>query len=197
MTAPRSLLAMAGAPLDPSPLDRAALVVIDHQKEYSQGALPLDGIGAAAAEAGALLALARRSGVPVFHIVHRGKPGGLFDLEGPMGGIIPGLAPLEGEATVVKGLPNAFAGTDLHDRIRATGRTELIVAGFMTHMCVSSTVRAGLDLGYRTTVVAGATATRALPDPLGGVLPAAEVQRAALAAMADRFAVVVRDHTVW
>ncbi|WP_431862312.1 cysteine hydrolase family protein [Azospirillum sp.] len=197
MTDPRTLLALAGAPLHPSPLDRAALVVIDHQKEYTEGRLPLDGIDAAAAEVGALLALARREGVPVFHIVQHGKAGGLFDPEGPMSGVIPGLEPLYGEATVVKRLPNAFAGTDLHERLTATGRSELIVAGFMTHMCVSSSVRAAFDLGWRVTLVAGATATRALPDPLGGVIPAAAVHRANLAALADRFAVVVADHRAW
>lgn len=197
MTEARSLLSLAGAPQHPSPLDRAVLVVIDHQKEYITGRLPLDGIDAAVDEVAALLALARRSGVPVFHIVHHGKPGGLFDPEGPGSAIIPGVEPLEGEAVVVKALPNAFAGTDLHARIQATGRGELIVAGFMTHLCVSSTVRAALDLGYRTTVVAGAVATRALPDPLGGEVPAREVHRATLAALADRFAVVAADHTAW
>ena len=63
----------------------------------------------------------------------------------------------------------------------------------MTHMCVSSTARAAMDLGYRVTVAADGTATRALPDATGGAaLTAAEVQRAALAALADRFAIVVR-----
>jgi len=61
----------------------------------------------------------------------------------------------------------------------------------MTHMCVSSTARAALDLGYRATVIADATATRALPDPTGGPDLAPEaLQRAALAELADRFAVV-------
>ena len=197
MTEARTLLSLAGAPLHPSPLDRAALVVIDHQKEYTTGLLPLEGMDAAVAELRALMDLARRSGVPVFHIVHHGKPGGLFDPEGPGSAIIPGVEPLDGEAVVVKTMPNSFAGTDLHARIQATGRTELIVAGFMTHMCVSTTVRAALDLGYRTTVVAGAVATRALPDPMGGVIPAAEVHRVNLAALADRFAVVVSDHRAW
>lgn len=197
MTDPRSLLAMAGAPLDPSPLDRAALVLIDHQREYTEGGLPLAGMNAAVAEIGRLLDMARRAGAPVFHIVHHGRAGGLFDPEGPMSAIIPTIMPVGAEATVVKRLPNSFAGTDLDARIRASGRTELIVAGFMTHLCVSTTVRAALDLGYQTTLVAAATATRDLPDPLGGVQPAAAVQRATLAALADRFAVVVRDHRAW
>jgi nicotinamidase-related amidase len=92
---------------------------------------------------------------------------------------------------VVKSLPNAFAKTDLDARLKATGRIDLIVAGFMTHMCVSATTRAALDLGYRATVVAEATATRDLPDGTGGVLEAALVKRVALAELADRFARVV------
>jgi hypothetical protein len=63
-------------------------------------------------------------------------------------------------------------------------------------------VRAALDLGYRTTVVADATATRDLPDPLMcpesyGVQKAETVHRATLAALADRFAIVVRNARAW
>ncbi|MEI7610007.1 MAG: cysteine hydrolase family protein, partial [Rhodospirillaceae bacterium] len=172
--------------------------LIDPQTEYVSGGVPLEGIVAAVIEAEALLALARSNCVPVFHVVHHGRPGGaLFDPAGPGAVIIPELAPLAGETVVSKGLPNAFAGTDLHRQLQVTGRSELIVAGFATHMCVSATVRAALDLGYRTTVVAGAVATRDLPDPLGGIVAAATLHRAELAALADRFAVVVRDVSAW
>jgi nicotinamidase-related amidase len=64
----------------------------------------------------------------------------------------------------------------------------------MTHMCVEATARAALDLGFKATVIAAATATRDLPDPVGGEgIAAAEVQRNALAALNDRFAVVTKD----
>ncbi len=145
-----------------------------------------------------LLERAREAGTPVFHIVHHGKPGGaLFNPEGPLSGIVAPLIPLDGGTVVVKHLPNAFAGTELDSLIRATGRKELIVAGFQTHMCVSSTVRAALDLGWRTTVVDAASATRDLPDGAGGVIPAEALHRANLAALADRFAVVVKDSRAW
>ena len=63
----------------------------------------------------------------------------------------------------------------------------------MTHMCVEATARASIDLGFKATVIASATATRPLPDPLGGAsLTADEVQRNALAAIADRFATVAK-----
>ncbi|MFP2908317.1 cysteine hydrolase family protein [Pyxidicoccus sp. 3LFB2] len=199
MNAPRTLLSLAGAPAHPSPFDRAALVIVDAQAEYLRsGNLPLPGVDAAVAETARLLELARRHGTPVFHIVHHGAAGGpIFDPQGPGSAIVPALTPRDGEAVVTKGLPNSFAGTDLHARITATGRKELIVVGFMTHMCISATVRAALDLGYRNTVVAAATATRDLPDMQGGVVPAAELQRNELAALADLFAVVVKDSGAW
>lgn len=199
MTAtPKSLLQIAGAPAVPGPLAASALILIDPQMEYLTGGLPLAGIAGAIAEARTLLALARANGVPVVHVVHHGKPGSaLFDPAGPGVAIIPALAPVDAEAVVVKSLPNGFAGTELDQRLRQTGRDHLIVAGFAIHMCVSATVRAALDHGYRTTVVAGATATRDLPDPLGGVIPAETLHRAALAALADRFAIVVADSSAW
>lgn len=190
--APKTLLAAAGAPLHPSPLEKSALLIIDAQVEYLTGGLPLVRVGAAIAEIAAVLGLARAHGVPVFHIVHHGKPGGgLFDPTGPNVDIVQPLAPREGETLVVKSLPNAFAKTDLQALVAETGRSELIITGFMTHMCVSATTRAALDLGYRNTVVASAAATRDLPDPLGGIVPAEMLHRASLAALADRFAIVV------
>ncbi len=75
----------------------------------------------------------------------------------------------------------------------AAGRKHLVVAGFMSHMCVSSTVRGALDFDYRCSVVAGACATRDPPDGTGGMIAADQLQRAELAALADRFATVLSD----
>jgi nicotinamidase-related amidase len=58
-------------------------------------------------------------------------------------------------------------------------------------MCVSATVRSALDHGYRSTVVADCCGTRALPDRKGGAVSAQVLHDATLAALADRFAVVV------
>jgi len=193
-SATQSLLQIAGAPLHPSPLDKSALVIIDAQLEYVSGKLPLAGIDAAILEAAKLLALARKSGVPVFHIVQHapaGRP--LFAEDSPTAAIVPLLTPAAGEIVLRKALPNAFAGTDLHELVKSSGRSEIIFAGFMTHMCVSASARAALDLKYRSTIVANATATRDLPDPLGGTIPASVVHRTALSELADRFAIVVKD----
>lgn len=62
----------------------------------------------------------------------------------------------------------------------------------MTHMCVNSTARGAFNLGYAPTVIAGATATRSLPWSNKAV-PAADMQAASLAGMADLFAAVIPD----
>lgn len=193
MSEPKTLLEMAGAKLAPPKLDAAALVLIDMQREYVDGRLPLPGAAAALAEGERLLAQARAAGAAIVHIRHRGRAGGIFDPETPAFEIAPEVAPQAGEAVLDKGLPNAFAGTDLDETLKRLGRKQLVFAGFMTHMCVSATVRAALDLGYASTVVAAACATRDLPDGAGGVVRAAELHRAELAALADRFALVAPD----
>lgn len=194
MTRPKTLLELAGASRQPVLWDKAVLLLIDHQQEYAtNGGLPLDGIDAAVQEIVRLLAAARSAGAPVVHVQQMGRPGGpLFDPTGPRGAFMPEISPRSGEAVVQKTLPNGFAKTSLDDTLRQSGRSDLIVAGFMTHMCVSATVRSALDHGYRCAVVASACATRDLPDPLGnGVMPAAELHRFSLAALGDRFAIIL------
>jgi nicotinamidase-related amidase len=93
---------------------------------------------------------------------------------------------------IEKELPNAFAGTDLQARLAATGRKNIILAGLMTHMCVSSTARAALDLGFRITVDADSCVTRDLPDGRGGTIAAATIHEVALAELSDRFAIIAR-----
>jgi nicotinamidase-related amidase len=192
----KTLLQLAGATPAPSRLSQSTLVLIDIQNEYFDGPLKLSGVEEALGVAAGLLTRARSLDAPVVHVRQRGKPGGAFDPDAPRGQIHASVAPLAGEAIVDKGLPNSFAGTTLAEVLTGLGPRPLVVAGFMTHMCVSATVRAALDRGLSSTVAMDATATRDLPDPTnetgaGGDLPADTIHRAALAAIADRFATVV------
>jgi nicotinamidase-related amidase len=187
---PKTLFEMAGAKPEPARLSNSALVIIDAQREYVDGALPLVGVDAAIAETAHLLTRARKSGTPVIHVMHKGK-GALFNPEGQYFDIVTALHPLTGETVVEKMRVSAFADTKLEEAIRHTGRENLIIVGFMTHNCVSSTARAARDLGYVPTIIAAATATRDLPDGRGGVIPASVLQAASLAELADRTAWVV------
>jgi nicotinamidase-related amidase len=192
MTAAKTLMQLAGIDLTPPRLGDSCLVLIDIQNEYVAGPLALPDANPAIARAAALLARARESGAAIFHIAHRGKAGSLFDRTAERGAIVAPLAPRPREVVIEKELPNAFAGTDLNAQLAATGRKELVLAGFMTHMCVSSTARAALDLGFRTTVDADSCATRDLPDGVGGTIAARLIHDVALAELSDRFAIIAR-----
>jgi len=194
MSDPKTLLQLAGANLDPAKFGDAALILIDMQNEYLEGPIAVTNAEAAVAHAKALLEAARNAGCPILHVAHKGRAGGLFDRDGKRGQFIDALAPAGDDVIVEKELPNAFAGTDLQARLSNSGRTELIICGFMTHMCVSSTARAALDQGFRVTIDADSCATRDLPDGCGGVIEADTVHRVALVELSDRFAIIARDH---
>lgn len=188
-----TMRALAGiAPLDALDPTRTALVLIDFQAEYfAEGRLLLPDGPTALARAAELLSWGRQHGLMVVHIQHvAGSPqSALFTPGTPAVGIRPDVAPRQGECVIRKSMPSSFAGTPLHDALQARGVDTLVIAGLMTHMCVSTTTRDALSLGYRAVVVSDACATRDLPDPTGGgILGHAHIQRAALAALADRFA---------
>ncbi len=124
----------------------AVLVIIDAQNEYRMGDMQLPDVEPATLQIQQLLTTARAQGTPVAHIRHIGVPGYLFDPEGPRGQIFDELTPIAGEAVIDKPLPNAFAHSSLQEFVQSSGRTDLIVCGFMTHMCVSATVRAAKDV---------------------------------------------------
>lgn len=192
MSETTTLRKLSGLPDTPAPWADQTLVLIDCQNTYTRGILELDGVQKALDAVAELLDRARSSGIPVVHIQHDAGPGSPYDVRSDIGAIVDRAAPRDGETVIVKDRPNAFVGTDLHDVLAAARCHNVLLAGFMTHMCVNSTARGAFSLGYRPTVVASATATRDLPGP-SGVVPAATVQDVSLAAIADLFGLVVPD----
>jgi nicotinamidase-related amidase len=193
MSGPTTLRALTGMPAEPAPLSGSTLVLVDLQNTYTRGVLELEDVQPAIDEAAALLDRARSAGIPIVHVQHDAGAGSAYDVRAEIGAIVDRVAPREGEPVVVKNYPNAFTGTDLHDRL-APGST-LVLAGFMTHMCIASTARGAFSLGHHPTVVAAATATRALPGIDGTPVPAASLQAGSLAALADLFGIVVPRQT--
>jgi nicotinamidase-related amidase len=186
-----TMLQMSGMAPTPATMADGVLLIIDAQREYTDGLLPLPGAASAIAALARLLEKARVAGAPVVHVRHQSK-GKAFNPASTGYEIVKLLTPRDGEVIVDKGLPNAFAGTELAKHLAATGRKNLIVGGFMTHMCVSATVRSATDHGFMSTVAADTVATRDLPDAVGGAtVDAASIDRITLAALSDRFAWIV------
>ncbi|MFF8839948.1 isochorismatase family protein [Streptomyces sp. NPDC015130] len=195
MTASTTLRDVTGLPQDLPCLAESALIMIDFQNTYRTGVMLLDGAEEAVAAGARLLAAARAAGTPVVHVVNDGGEGTPYDIRAEIGSISTEVAPVEGEKVVVKQFPNAFHATDLEETLKGLGAgagADLVIAGFMTHMCVLFTAQGAFNLGYRPTVVAEATATRPLAAPDGTVVPSAALRTASLTTVTDLFGTVAR-----
>lgn len=84
--------------------------------------------------------------------------------------LIDELRPLPGEPVVDKPGYSAFAYTDLDLLLRRRGIGHLVLCGVTTEVCVSSTLRAAVELGYACTLASDACGS-----------PSAELHAAALA----------------
>ena len=173
-------------------MSRVCKVIIDAQQTYREGVMKLEGVEPALEECAALLKRARAEGATVVHIQHDAGEGSPYDLTQPVGQIAEPVAPVAGEEVIVKKVPNSFHDTTLHQYLQGKGVKSLVLVGFMAHMCVNSTARGAFNLGYSSTVVASATATRSLADPITGEpVEAALLKKSALTAISDVFAVIV------
>lgn len=138
-----------------------ALLVIDVQESFRQ--LPMWSAMSdpdVAEPVSRLVEHARAEGDLVVWMLHS-EPGsgGAFD---PVNGhlrLLDGLAPAEGEPTVVKTSHNAFTSTNLDQTLTRRGVRELAVCGIRTEQCCETTARVASDLGYDVSFITEATAT--------------------------------------
>ncbi|MFI6299742.1 cysteine hydrolase family protein [Nonomuraea sp. NPDC050790] len=203
-TASPTLRQVSGLPADPARLADATLIMIDYQNTYTTSVMALTGADQALAAGARLLERARAAGSRIVHIVNDGGPDTPYDVRAEIGAINPLVAPRDGEPVVVKTFPDAFHETSLQEVLTGLGAgPDLVLAGFMTHMCVAFTAQGAFNRGYRPTVVADACATRPLaaadtagdgaahPAADGAVVSAATLHTAALTQIGDLFGVVV------
>jgi nicotinamidase-related amidase len=173
-----------------------ALVIVDVQQGMFSLKLPLWRADEVVGRIAGLLARARAANVPVFHIQHDGGPGHPLAKGSPGWAHHEAVAPSPGEPVIEKSRHSAFHGTDFDAQLRKRGIDRLIIAGLQTEMCVDSTCRAAVALGYRVVLVADAHSTFDSPvlpaesivahhnQTLGGRF--AELRIAATVALGDR-----------
>jgi len=139
-----------------------------------------------------LAAAFRAQGLAVVHVGHdsRDPNSPLFPGE-PGNAFKPATAPLPGETVLAKSGHCAFRGTNLEKHLRARGIDRLVIAGFPTNHCVSSTARSACDLGFKTVVIRDACVAFELDDVDGNRMPAEALHTAGLAELHGEFAMVL------
>lgn len=171
-----------------------ALIIVDIQNDYfPNGKMELSKPEKAAANAAKVLEWFRQNHKDhIFHVQHiAGDPGLGFFLPNTTGAEInEAVLPFENEHVIVKHFPNSFLKTELESKLKEQGVTKLVVVGMMTHMCIDATVRAAVDLGFETTLIEDACATRALSYQ-DKIVPAEQVHFAFVSALNGMYANVI------
>jgi nicotinamidase-related amidase len=174
-------------------LTKTALILIDIQNDYFEGGLwPVEGMQDASHHAARLLAHARATQMPVFHVRHEipFADAPFFRPASAGAQIHPIVAPATDEPVILKHKPNSFLGTDLKARLDSAGITDVILAGAMSQMCIDATTRAASDFGYGVTVVQDACAAKSQSFK-GRAVPAQDVHATIMAALAGTYAQIV------
>lgn len=163
-----------------------ALVVVDAQNEFSA-----DGLRAVPNHAEAIEYIrhrvreAREHGRPVAWVRHYNKPNeSRAFVPGTWGAeLSSGLGPDAGrsaEKLFEKDVYGAFTGTGLEKWLREIGAGSLLLVGFYTHMCLSTSAREALVRGFEVAVDPDGTGACDLEDERLGRQSADAVRRSAL-----------------
>lgn len=105
--------------------------------------------------------------------------------------LIDEFRPGAGELVLDKPGYSAFHQTDLDQILRVAGIDTLIVGGVTTEVCVHSTVRAAIDLGYRCLTVSDACAA-SQPELQAPALAMMQVEGGIFGEVADHLALLQR-----
>ena len=175
-------------------MPKRALIVIDVQNEYFDGALPISDPPAdlSLANIERAMAAATEAEMPVIVVRH-----GSADPESPIfregshaWELHPEIERLPRDHLIDKTLPGSFTGTPLEGILSAAGVDTVSITGYMTHMCVDTTSRQAAHRGLSVEILSDATGTLPLENS-GGAAGGEELHRATLVAQGQFFADVL------
>jgi nicotinamidase-related amidase len=168
-----------------------ALIVVDAQNEFSS-----DGLRPVPKHAQALSGIedhirrVRKNMWPIAWVRHFNKPNeSKAFVKGTWGAeLSPGLGPKAGfgpETIFEKDVYGAFTGTGLESWLRSNDVSQVLIVGFYTHGCISTSAREALVRGFDVSVDPNATGATDMKHHLLGEQTADEVRRFALLHLAN------------
>ncbi|MBS0455442.1 MAG: isochorismatase family protein [Proteobacteria bacterium] len=170
------------------------LIVIDAQESFRHRPyFTADDLPAYLSAQNALIAGARKAGLPIVRVFHVDGPAdasNAFAVESGHIRPLEGLAPFDAALTVHKRRHSALVGTGLDVWLTEQGLNRIIVSGVRTEQCCETTTRHASDLGWTVDYVTDATLTWAMQQPDGSPLSAQEIKARTATVLAGRFATV-------
>ena len=160
-----------------------ALLVIDVQNEYFNGALPITHPVGHLDRILEMMDSAARAGVPTAVIRHHqaDPQSPIFCKGSDQWQLHPEVEQRPRDILIDKQLPGSFTKTELDDWLKRVGADTVTIAGYMTHMCCDTTAKQAFHRGYKVEFLRDATGTLNIENA-GGSVTAEQMQTSILVA---------------
>jgi nicotinamidase-related amidase len=176
---------------------KRALLVIDVQREYFDGALPISYPVGHLSSILNVMDHATRVGMPTVVIRHHqaDPESPIFRLNSEMWQLHPEIESRPHDCLIDKQLPGSFTGTGLEAWLRERAIDTVCITGYMTHMCCDTTARQAFHRGFAVEFLSDATGTLNV-DNKAGAVQAQQMQESILVAQ-QMFISDVIDSREW
>lgn len=130
--------------------------------------------------------------MPVFHVLHSSlDPNSKLHKSDPGFEMKDEIIPLDNEPVIIKNVNSAFIGTDLKEMLDKRGIKKLVIVGFTTNHCISTSTRMAGNFGFEVLLIADATATFDRVGVNGERFDSELMHQTALASLHNEFAQVI------
>ena len=173
----------AGFPPTETDMIKRALLVIDVQREYFDGALPITHPAGHLETILNVMDQAAQANVPIAVVRHHqpDPESPIFQLNSDAWQLHSEVEKRPRDILIDKQLPGTFTGTQLDQWLKANGADTVSIAGYMTHMCCDTTARQAFHRGYQVEFLSDATGTLDVQNDAGSAT-AEELQNSILVA---------------
>ncbi len=148
-----------------------ALLVIDVQNEYFDGALPISHPAGHLENILRVMDAAHESSIPTVVIRHHQSDpeSPIFRKDSPAWQLRAEVQQRPHDLLIDKQLPGAFTNTALESFLRGQGIDTVTIAGYMTQICCDTTAREAFHRGFKVEFLRDATGTLAVENSAGKV----------------------------
>ncbi|WP_286764709.1 MULTISPECIES: cysteine hydrolase family protein [Rhodopirellula] len=150
---------------------KRALLVIDVQREYFDGAFPIRHPVGHLESILEVMDQARDAKIPTAVIRHHqpDPDSPVFCKNSEMWQLHPEVESRHRDALIDKTLPGSFTNTDLDDFLKSNDVDTVSIAGYMTQVCCDTTARQAFHRGYQVEFLSDATGTLDVSNKAGSV----------------------------
>lgn len=174
-----------------------ALLVIDVQREYFDGALPIRFPVGHLSHILEVMDAAQRAAIPTVVVRHHQPDpySPVFCKDSPMWQLHDEVAARPRDILIDKQLPGSFTNTPLDQFLKDKQIDTVTIAGYMTQVCCDTTARQAFHRGYKVEFLGDATGTLDVTNKAGSVT--AEQLHTAILVAQQMFISDVIDRQTW